>query len=97
MSGQWPEWALPNSNIENWEDIAEMEAEDGTGMDVELESVVKKEIFDLIGQITAVESQSDLDKLVKTLDTDDQLELADVINTKKTRASKCCEDSSRYQ
>lgn len=78
----WPTIFLPGAP-ENWEDIAEMEAEEGTGIDAELESIVKKEILDLIGQITSVESQADLDKLVKTFDADDQLELADVINTKK--------------
>src|SRR3990167_7618769 len=31
----WPKWAFPNNKIENWEDIAEMEAEIDTGMDEE--------------------------------------------------------------
>lgn len=30
---QWPKWAIPNNDLENWEDIAELEAESGTGMD----------------------------------------------------------------
>jgi len=29
----WPKWALPNNDIEKWEDIAEMEAGIDTGMD----------------------------------------------------------------
>jgi len=30
---QWPKWALPNNDLENWEDIAELEADAESGMD----------------------------------------------------------------
>ena len=32
---QWPAWAKPDNNLENWEDIAEMEAEADMGIDTE--------------------------------------------------------------
>ena len=35
---KWPKWALPGS-VENWEDIAEMEAEANSGMDSEFEDI----------------------------------------------------------
>ena len=94
---EWDTKFLPGAP-ENWEDIAQMEAEANTGVDAELESMVRKETIDLIAQITATESQAELDKLTKTLDSEQQLELADFINTKKRdllHASRLESDTSQ--
>jgi hypothetical protein len=36
----WPKWALPNNDVEKWEDVAEMEADSNSGMDSEDEYTV---------------------------------------------------------
>lgn len=95
---QWPDWAKPNSNIDNWEDIAQMEADLDTGIDTEVEGLVKKEIFELIAKITDTKDQKELAKLTKEFSAEEQLELADVINTKKREllhADKLQPDTSK--
>jgi hypothetical protein len=76
---KWPKWALPGENIENWEDIAEMEAEAGTGMD---EEETPGAGVDAAIQIRDAESLEALKEVVDGLDAKSQITLTDAIANK---------------
>lgn len=79
---KWPEWAKPNSTLENWEDIAEMEAEIGTGMDEE-ETVISASAGDTITKINNSTSAKELDEVLESVPADQRLVFADVIANKR--------------
>lgn len=90
---EWPAWARPNSSLENWEDIAEMEAEAGTGMDFDEDSVIEGSEL-----VWAVKSTAELEELVKTLGDEQASALADDINAKRRElfhASRVQSDTSK--
>lgn len=74
-----PEWAKPNSNIERWEDIAELEAAASSGAD-ELDVDV---IVDSVDRIRAAKSPHDLDAVVDSMDASDRIVMANQINAKR--------------
>lgn len=76
---KWPKWALPNSGLENWENVAELEAEAGTGMDDEEITVSAVKLY---SQILATNSSDELTKLLDTVSLDDQRIYADIIKNK---------------
>ena len=76
---QWPAWALPNNDVENWEDIAELEAGLETGMD---EEEVATSAISATLAITEAQTREELDKVVKGLSAEEQRLLTDVINNK---------------
>ena len=77
----WPTIFLPGAP-ENWEDIAEMEAEINTGMDEEDSAVVKSAI-DYIVQIQAAANAEELDKILEDIPADQRLLFADAIANKR--------------
>jgi hypothetical protein len=76
---QWPKWALPGSDVVNWEDIAELEAGTDTGMDQEEVAVAT---INLIEKINAAKTKEELKEVVKDLDADTQRIFADAIANK---------------
>lgn len=76
---QWPKWAIPGSNIEKWEDVAEMEAEAETGMD---EEEVFENAVTVTMQITAAKTSEELKEIKDKLDPTAQRLLADLIANK---------------
>lgn len=78
---KWPEWAKPNNSLENWEDIAEMEAEIDTGMDEE--ETISVKTADFIGKIQNTQNAEELDKVLEDVPADQRLVLADVIANKR--------------
>jgi hypothetical protein len=76
---QWPAWALPNNEVENWEDIAELEAGMLTGMD---EEEVATSAINSTLAITEAKSREELKKVVDGLSAEEQRLLTDVINNK---------------
>lgn len=73
-----PEWALPGQ-VEKWEDVAELEADSSSGIDVEIATAV---IENLDG-IRAAKSEAELDQAIEKLSADQQLVLANEINLKR--------------
>lgn len=92
--GDWPEWAKPGSNLENWEDIAEMEAESDTGIDEwDANSVVEGSEL-----VWAAKDEKELNELVKSLGDEQASSLADDINAKRRElfhASRIQSDTSQ--
>lgn len=78
---QWPAWAKPNSGLENWEDVAELEADVDSGMDEE--ETVSVQTADYITQIQSVTNEEELVKSLKNVPADQQTLLADVIANKR--------------
>lgn len=74
---EWSTIFLPGAP-ENWEDIAELEAEANTGLDFDYEEI--PEGYDLVA---ACETQEELDKLIKSLGDEQAASLADDINAKR--------------
>lgn len=73
-----PEWALPG-RVENWEDIAEIEADASSGADVsELASLIIASL-DLVRNAESIE---ELREVVAKLSTDDQTALSSEIDNK---------------
>jgi hypothetical protein len=75
-----PEWALPNSNIERWEDIAEMEADMTSGED---EQVDADALIDNVDRIRSAQTSIELDEVIAALAADDKVILANQINAKR--------------
>lgn len=78
---KWPAWAKPNNDLENWEDIAEMEADIDSGMDEE--ETISVKTADYITQIQNAESVEKLDEILENVPADQRLLLADVISNKR--------------
>ena len=90
----WPSWALPDNNLENWEDIAEMEAEADMGID-NYDAEVVPEGYELVYACT---TQEELDKLVKSLGEEQAIALGNDINAKRRElyhASKLQADTDK--
>jgi hypothetical protein len=75
----WPKWALPNNKIENWEDIAEMEAEIDSGMD---EEEVVANTIGVLEKINAAQTKEELKEVVKSLDSSAQAIFANQIENR---------------
>ncbi len=73
-----PDWALPG-RVEKWEDVAEMQADASSGADTEIITAV----IENIDGIRGAESEEALDEAVEKLSVDQQLILANEINTKR--------------
>lgn len=79
---KWPKWALPNSGIENWEDVAEMEAELDTGMDDDLYEGAMSAGATALEQVLSAKTREELDTIVSNLDKNTQHVLALQIENK---------------
>lgn len=77
---QWPKWALPDNDIENWEDVAELEADEGTGMDDPEELITNA--LGISEKIRNAQTPKELKGIVKTLDADAQRIFTDAISNK---------------
>lgn len=75
----WPKWSLPGNNIENWEDIAEMEADADTGMD-EIEST--ELIIEKINEIRQATSWEEYQLILDAMDANEQLKYASEMQKK---------------
>lgn len=75
---EWPAIFKPGAP-EDWEDVAELQAEFESGMDVE--EVAGQAVATTL-EIQAAKTVEELDKLVKTLEPETQRILADVIHNK---------------
>lgn len=73
-----PDWALPG-RVEKWEDIAEMESDATSGVDAEIATTV----IENIDGIRSASNEAELDEAVNKLTVDQQLILANEINTKR--------------
>lgn len=75
----WPKWALPDNDLENWEDIAELEATLETGMDGEdvAEATVSKMV-----ELQEAPDLEALNAVVNTMSVEEQRIFADVISNK---------------
>lgn len=74
-----PDWARPESNIERWEDVAEMQADMSSGADA-LDADL---LIDSVDSIRAADSVEALDAVVETLNPADRVLLANQINAKR--------------
>lgn len=74
-----PDWAKPNSGVERWEDVAEMEDDGTSGVDSEIAAVV----IENIDNIRKATTETELDEAVEKLTPDQELILANEINTKR--------------
>lgn len=75
---EWPKWALPNNKIENWEDVAEMEADINTGMDEET-AVNTLKVSDSIHN---AETSEELAGIVAKMNSDELRIFADLLENK---------------
>lgn len=75
----WPKWALPDNNLENWEDVAELETSLETGMDEEEVATATISAIVEIQEATTIEG---LNKVVESLSVEEERRLVDVINRK---------------
>jgi hypothetical protein len=75
-----PEWAKPNTDIERWEDVAEMELDMLSGEDDMNLATVVIETVDLL---RGANTEAELDQVLESLTTDQQVLLANEINTKR--------------
>ena len=82
---KWPAWAKPGNNIENWEDVAEMEAETETGMDEEEQFA---NAVTVTMQITEAKTTEELKKIKDGLDPTAQRLLADLIANKSDELTR---------
>lgn len=77
---QLPDWALPTSNIERWEDVAELEADSSSGAD---SAEVLDVVVDNIDNIRAAKTVEDLDTLVNAMSSDERVLLVNQIQAKR--------------
>lgn len=75
----WPKWALPDNELENWEDIAEMETSLDTGMD---ENEAVTEALGTVAKIQQAQTTAELTSILETLSDDDQRRFVDIIANK---------------
>lgn len=73
-----PKWALPGE-VENWEDVAEMEADASSGED----GFNADEVVDNVDKIRGATTQEELDMVVESFGTDEKLLLANQIQIKR--------------
>ena len=73
-----PSWALPGQ-VENWEDVAEMEADASSGED----GFNADAVVDNVDKIRSVTSQEELDMVVESFGADEKLLLANQIQIKR--------------
>lgn len=69
----WPKWALPGEQVEDWEDIAELEADASTGMD---EAEAGETFIEALDQVRAATSVEELTMLTEGFDKETQIKLA---------------------
>lgn len=74
-----PEWAKPDSNIERWEDVAELEASANSGAD-DLEVDV---LIDNVDKLRTARGVKQLDEIVASFEPDERVLLANQINAKR--------------
>lgn len=74
-----PEWAMPNPDIENWEDLAELALEaSATGDEQDVAGLVVANL----DKVRGAESTEELDKIVDGFSVEEQTALAGVISVK---------------
>lgn len=78
-----PEWAIPSTKTENWEDVAEMEASLSSGVDTDLVD----QAIDSVDLLRAAQSQEEFDKVLEDLTEDQKLLLANQIAAKRRELS----------
>lgn len=78
-----PDWATPGV-VENWEDVAELEV-DASATGDQLDAF--EGIITNLDAVRAIGNEADLDALIKTLDKDQELLLANEINIKRRELS----------
>jgi len=74
-----PDWAKHNTNIENWQDVAEMELDANSGFDAQ-EAI--SSVLSSLGRINAATSADELDGVVNGLTAEERVGLASQINAK---------------
>jgi hypothetical protein len=74
-----PNWAKPNPNIENWQDVAEMEVDATSGFD---EQEVITNVISSLNKINDSQTIEELNQIVGDLSTEEQIGLASQINLK---------------
>jgi hypothetical protein len=75
-----PDWARPNPDIENWEDVAELEIEKAGSSD---EQEFADSLITNLDQVRAFKNTDDLEAFIATLDDKEQTALANEINIKR--------------
>lgn len=80
---QWPKWALPGEQVENWEDVAEMEVDSDFGMDQDEAEAIATETLKWAEQLNEASTAEELKAVVSKMSGDDQRIFANLI-TKKT-------------
>lgn len=75
----WPKWALPGNNMENWEDVAELEAGANTGMD---EEEVVSNALTVAESIHNAETAGALADIIEKMSSDEQRIFGDMIANK---------------
>ena len=73
-----PDWALPGQ-VENWEDVAELEADSTSGVDAEM----AVQAIEKVDELRAIQSLDELDKFIEQLTADQELLLTNEINIKR--------------
>lgn len=88
-----PEWAKPNSRIERWEDVAELEAAADSGADeMDVDNIV-----DNVDRIRSTTTTEELDAIIEGLQPADRVVLANQISAQRRElehAKKIHADSS---
>lgn len=74
-----PDWAKPASNIENWEDIAELELEASASAD---EQQIADTVIANIDKVRGATTSDELQKIVDGLTAEEQSALITIIDTK---------------
>jgi hypothetical protein len=87
---QWPAWALPNNEVENWEDLAELEAGLETGMD---EDEATSVAIDTTLKIQGTKNKKELNAVVKGLTPEEEKLFTDVINNKLDELDNAIDDT----
>lgn len=78
-----PDWAKPDTNIENWEDIAELQDDGTSGIDADIVATV----IENVDGLRAAKTVPELDAAIEKLSADQQLLLANEINMKRRELS----------
>ncbi len=74
-----PDWAKHDSNIENWQDVAELELEASASFD---EQEVISNVLNNLDRVNKAETPDELQAVVDSLTTEEQTGLASQINAK---------------
>lgn len=89
-----PPWAKPNPDLEDWETIAELEAE---ANNAEEDETIDPELFEAYGKIIAIKKVGELEKYVKSLSMDYQISLQAIVSKKTEELLANESDSSTNQ